>query len=98
MKAGLSVFRSACMTTMDTTLGFMYFLFANCNTIFCHYNVRTCGPYTFTVTDRGVILPFAIIFGDLTFHRQRSCCLSEIGTLPKWRIVESRLFLRIFET
>jgi hypothetical protein len=79
MKAGLSVFRSACMTTMDTTLGFMYFLFANCNTTFCHYNVRTCGPYTFTVTDRGVILPFAIIFGDLTFHRQRSCCLSEMA-------------------
>jgi hypothetical protein len=36
MKAGLSVFRSACMTTMDTTLGFIYFLFAHCNTTFCH--------------------------------------------------------------
>jgi hypothetical protein len=36
MKAGLSVFRSACVTTMDTTLGFIYFLFAHCNITFCH--------------------------------------------------------------
>jgi hypothetical protein len=36
MKAGFSVFRSAYVTTMDTTLGFIYFLFAHCNITFCH--------------------------------------------------------------
>jgi hypothetical protein len=34
MKAGRSVFRSACVTTMDTTLGFIYFLFAVHHVIF----------------------------------------------------------------
>jgi hypothetical protein len=52
MKVGLSVFRSACVTTMDTTLGFirdnvvLSTLFLPIVTSLFVTNPRTCGPYT----------------------------------------------------
>jgi hypothetical protein len=36
VKAGFFVIRSACVTTMDTTLGFINFVFVHCNSTFCH--------------------------------------------------------------